>query len=208
VAPATGRTPNRGRDWIESSARLIDLAGPLAGLCARAREGPLRAERVCLRAAAADTDGRARTAAARRGAISSSCGRTPRDVSRRCQLGITIASIGLGVVGESAFEELLIGELVPKSVAISRTSETALRPLRRCGCSTSHDAAGALVRRPWKPGAASVRDTAGTGGGPRAALRRRAARVAGGEPRAWADRDEDQELAERGLALPTAGRVT
>jgi CBS domain containing-hemolysin-like protein len=74
-----------------------------------------------------------------------------------CQLGITIASIGLGVVGESAFEELLspwlgaeamiaglalagvlafavitllhvvIGELAPKSVAISRTTETALR---------------------------------------------------------------------------------
>lgn len=74
-----------------------------------------------------------------------------------CQLGITIASIGLGVAGESAFEELLspwlgaeakiaglalagtlafamitllhvvIGELAPKSVAISRTTETALR---------------------------------------------------------------------------------
>jgi CBS domain containing-hemolysin-like protein len=80
-----------------------------------------------------------------------------------CQLGITIASIGLGVVGESAFEELLgpllgseaklagialaaalafgvitllhvvVGELAPKSVAISRTTETALRvaPLMR-----------------------------------------------------------------------------
>jgi CBS domain containing-hemolysin-like protein len=74
-----------------------------------------------------------------------------------CQLGITIASIGLGVVGESAFEGLLapllgheariagiglaaalafalitllhvvIGELAPKSVAISRTTATALR---------------------------------------------------------------------------------
>jgi CBS domain containing-hemolysin-like protein len=74
-----------------------------------------------------------------------------------CQLGITIASIGLGVVGESAFENLLepvlgaeaevggiavaaalafglitvlhvvAGELAPKSVAISRTLETALR---------------------------------------------------------------------------------
>ena len=74
-----------------------------------------------------------------------------------CQLGITIASIGLGVAGESAFEELLaplpgseaklagialaaalafavitvlhvvVGELAPKSVAISRTTETALR---------------------------------------------------------------------------------
>lgn len=80
-----------------------------------------------------------------------------------CQLGITIASIGLGVVGQSAFEELLspllgadaevagialaaslafalitllhvvVGELVPKSVAISRTADTGLRvalPLR------------------------------------------------------------------------------
>jgi CBS domain containing-hemolysin-like protein len=73
-----------------------------------------------------------------------------------CQLGITIASIGLGVVGESAFEKLLspllgeeakiagvalaatlafalitllhvvVGELTPKSVAISRTTDTAL----------------------------------------------------------------------------------
>jgi magnesium and cobalt exporter, CNNM family len=74
-----------------------------------------------------------------------------------CQLGITIASIGLGVVGETAFEELLapllgpeaelagialgaalafalitllhvvVGELAPKSVAISRTTDTPLR---------------------------------------------------------------------------------
>jgi CBS domain containing-hemolysin-like protein len=74
-----------------------------------------------------------------------------------CQLGITIASIGLGVVGESAFERLLarwlgpeaeiagiavaatvafalitllhvvLGELAPKSVAISRTADTGLR---------------------------------------------------------------------------------
>lgn len=74
-----------------------------------------------------------------------------------CQLGITIASIGLGVVGEPAFEHLLtpllgsqatlggvavagalafalitllhvvVGELAPKSVAISRTTATALR---------------------------------------------------------------------------------
>lgn len=74
-----------------------------------------------------------------------------------CQLGITIASIGLGVVGKSAFEDLLtpvlgaeaevggialaatlafalitllhvvVGELAPKSVAISRTTDTALR---------------------------------------------------------------------------------
>ncbi len=80
-----------------------------------------------------------------------------------CQLGITIASIGLGVVGESAFERLLspllgaeariggialaatlafalitllhvvVGELAPKSVAISRTTATGLRvaPLMR-----------------------------------------------------------------------------
>lgn len=74
-----------------------------------------------------------------------------------CQLGITVASIGLGVVGESAFEKVLepvlgadaevagvalaaalafalitvlhvvAGELAPKSVAISRTLETSLR---------------------------------------------------------------------------------
>jgi CBS domain containing-hemolysin-like protein len=74
-----------------------------------------------------------------------------------CQLGITVASIGLGVVGESAFEKLLSpvlgseariagialaatlafslitllhvvgGELAPKSIAIARTAETSLR---------------------------------------------------------------------------------
>jgi CBS domain containing-hemolysin-like protein len=74
-----------------------------------------------------------------------------------CQLGITIASIGLGVIGQSAFEKLLspllgeegeiagiavaatlafglitllhvvVGELAPKSVAISRTVTTGLR---------------------------------------------------------------------------------
>ena len=73
-----------------------------------------------------------------------------------CQLGITLASIGLGVVGKPAFEELLrpvlgesagvagfglaagsafliitvlhvvVGELAPKSVAISRTRTTSL----------------------------------------------------------------------------------
>jgi CBS domain containing-hemolysin-like protein len=77
-----------------------------------------------------------------------------------CQLGITIASIGLGVVGEPAFERLLtpllgpeaelggvavagtlafglitllhvvVGELAPKSVAISRTTDTGLRVAR------------------------------------------------------------------------------
>ncbi len=73
-----------------------------------------------------------------------------------CQLGITLASIGLGVIGKPAFEDLLrplladgasvagfgvaaalafsiitllhvvVGELAPKSVAISRTRRTAL----------------------------------------------------------------------------------
>ena len=73
-----------------------------------------------------------------------------------CQLGITLASIGLGVVGKPAFEELLrpllgesasvagfgvaaalaflvitalhvvVGELAPKSMAISRTRNTSL----------------------------------------------------------------------------------
>jgi CBS domain containing-hemolysin-like protein len=72
-----------------------------------------------------------------------------------CQLGITIASIGLGVVGKPAFEELLepvfgptgdaayalsfafafaivtllhvvLGELAPKSLAIARNTRTAL----------------------------------------------------------------------------------
>jgi CBS domain containing-hemolysin-like protein len=73
-----------------------------------------------------------------------------------CQLGITLASLGLGVVGEAAFHDLLkpvfgdatkiagfglasavafgiitllhvvLGELAPKSVAISRTRPTAL----------------------------------------------------------------------------------
>jgi len=80
-----------------------------------------------------------------------------------CQLGITLASIGLGVVGKPAFQELLepvlgdaasiggfglaatlafsiitllhvvVGELAPKSVAISRTVRTAIlvAPLMR-----------------------------------------------------------------------------
>ncbi len=73
-----------------------------------------------------------------------------------CQLGITVASIGLGVIGKSAFEDLLhpvfghsasiagfgvaatlgfliitllhvvVGELAPKSVALSRTRRTVL----------------------------------------------------------------------------------
>jgi CBS domain containing-hemolysin-like protein len=73
-----------------------------------------------------------------------------------CQLGITVSSLGLGVIGEPAFEELLhpilgdgaaiagfamaaavafaiitllhvvVGELAPKSLAIARTSSTVL----------------------------------------------------------------------------------
>jgi CBS domain containing-hemolysin-like protein len=104
-----------------------------------------------------------------------------------CQLGITIASIGLGVVGESAFEELLapllgadarlagiaiaaalafavitllhvvVGELAPKSVAISRTTQTALRaapPLRVFYLATKplvdvFNGLGNLVLRPF-----------------------------------------------------------
>ena len=104
-----------------------------------------------------------------------------------CQLGITIASIGLGVVGESAFEKLLspllgaeaklagialaaalafavitllhvvVGELAPKSVAISRTTQTALRaapPLRVFYLATKplvdlFNGLGNLVLRPF-----------------------------------------------------------
>jgi CBS domain containing-hemolysin-like protein len=104
-----------------------------------------------------------------------------------CQLGITMASIGLGVVGESAFEKLLepviggeaevagialaaalafgvitvlhvvAGELAPKSVAISRTLETALRvaaPMRMFYLATKpvvdvFNGLGNLVLRPF-----------------------------------------------------------
>ena len=104
-----------------------------------------------------------------------------------CQLGITIASIGLGVVGESAFEKLLepilgaeaevagvalaaalafalitvlhvvLGELAPKSVAISRTLETSLRvavPMRVFYLATKplvdlFNGMGNLVLRPF-----------------------------------------------------------
>jgi CBS domain containing-hemolysin-like protein len=104
-----------------------------------------------------------------------------------CQLGITIASIGLGVVGESAFEGLLkpvlgadaevggiavaaalafglitvlhvvVGELAPKSVAISRTMQTALRvaaPMRVFYLATKplvdvFNGLGNLVLRPF-----------------------------------------------------------
>jgi len=104
-----------------------------------------------------------------------------------CQLGITIASIGLGVVGEPAFEHLLapllggnvrvagiavaglagfalmtllhvvVGELAPKSVAISRTSPVVLRlapPLRAFYLVTrpvvgTFNAMGNLLLRPF-----------------------------------------------------------
>jgi CBS domain containing-hemolysin-like protein len=104
-----------------------------------------------------------------------------------CQLGITIASIGLGVVGEPAFERLLgpwlgaeaklggiavagtlafalitllhvvVGELAPKSVAISRTTGTALRvaaPLRLFYLATKplvdlFNGLGNLILRPF-----------------------------------------------------------
>jgi CBS domain containing-hemolysin-like protein len=104
-----------------------------------------------------------------------------------CQLGITIASIGLGVVGEPAFEHLLapllgadaklggvavagtlafalitllhvvVGELAPKSVAISRTTDTGLRvapPLRLFYLATKplvdlFNGLGNLILRPF-----------------------------------------------------------
>jgi CBS domain containing-hemolysin-like protein len=104
-----------------------------------------------------------------------------------CQLGITIASIGLGVVGEPAFERLLVpllgheaklggiavagtlafalitllhvvvGELAPKSVAISRTTDTGLRvapPMRLFYLATKplvdlFNGLGNLILRPF-----------------------------------------------------------
>jgi CBS domain containing-hemolysin-like protein len=104
-----------------------------------------------------------------------------------CQLGITIASIGLGVVGEPAFQRLLtpllgaearlggiavagalafalitllhvvVGELAPKSVAISRTTDTALRiapPMRLFYLATKplvdlFNGLGNLILRPF-----------------------------------------------------------
>ena len=104
-----------------------------------------------------------------------------------CQLGITLASIGLGVVGEPAFASLLepvlgggaslagvgiagalafglitvlhvvLGELAPKSVAISRTASTVLAlatPLRLFYLATrpivdAFNALGNLVLRPF-----------------------------------------------------------
>ncbi len=104
-----------------------------------------------------------------------------------CQLGITIASIGLGVVGEPVFERMLspllgaktelggvavagtlafglitllhvvVGELAPKSVAISRTTDTALRvaaPMRAFYLATKplvdvFNGLGNLILRPF-----------------------------------------------------------
>ena len=104
-----------------------------------------------------------------------------------CQLGITIASIGLGVVGEPAFERLLtpllraeakfggvavagilafalitllhdvVGVLAPKSVAISRTTDTGLRvarPMRLFYVATKplvdlFNGVGTLILRPF-----------------------------------------------------------
>jgi CBS domain containing-hemolysin-like protein len=104
-----------------------------------------------------------------------------------CQLGITLASIGLGVVGEPAFERLLapwlgaearlggiavagtlafalitllhvvVGELAPKSVAISRTTDTGLRvapPMRLFYLATKplvdlFNGLGNLILRPF-----------------------------------------------------------
>jgi CBS domain containing-hemolysin-like protein len=104
-----------------------------------------------------------------------------------CQLGITIASIGLGVVGESAFESLLapllgaeaeiagialaaalafalitllhvvVAELAPKSIAISRTTDTSLRvapPMRLFYLATKplvelFNGLGNLILRPF-----------------------------------------------------------
>jgi CBS domain containing-hemolysin-like protein len=83
-----------------------------------------------------------------------------------CQLGITLASLGLGAIGEPAFHDLLEpllgdnaqivgfglasaiaflvitmlhvvrGELAPKSAAIARTGPLALALRRRCAPST------------------------------------------------------------------------
>jgi CBS domain containing-hemolysin-like protein len=104
-----------------------------------------------------------------------------------CQLGITIASIGLGVVGEPAFERLMtpllgteaklggvavagtlafalitllhvvVGELAPKSVAISRATDTGLRvapPMRLFYLATKplvdlFNGLGNLILRPF-----------------------------------------------------------
>jgi CBS domain containing-hemolysin-like protein len=83
-----------------------------------------------------------------------------------CQLGITISSIGLGVIGKPAFERLfeplfgplgaaayalsfgfafavitllhvVLGELAPKSLAIARNTARRSGSRRRCGSSTS-----------------------------------------------------------------------
>jgi CBS domain containing-hemolysin-like protein len=148
-----------------------------------------------------------------------------------CQLGITIASIGLGVTGESAFEELLapllgpdaevagialgaalafavitllhvvIGELAPRSVAISRTSETALRaapPMRVFYVATRplvdvFNGLGNLVLRPFGiPPAREVGHAPQSEGELLELL---------AESRQHGLIDDEQELAERGFAF-------
>ena len=79
------------------------------------------------------------------------------------QLGVTLTSLGIGALGEqalaNAFEawlatalavaiayliltylHVVIGELVPKGVALGHSEGTALRSLRRCGCSSRSSA--------------------------------------------------------------------
>ena len=149
-----------------------------------------------------------------------------------CQLGITIASIGLGVVGESAFEKLLepllgaeaevagvalaaalafglitvlhvvVGELAPKSVAISRTLETSLRvagPMRMFYLATKpvvdvFNGLGNLVLRPF--GIPPAREA---GHAPHSEQELLALLAQSGE-HGLIDAEE-QELAERGFAF-------
>ena len=141
---------NIGRD----PACVLDL---LLACALGARQRLLRGQRVRAGSAPADAGGRARAPATGGRRILCHALAHLDAYLAACQLGITIASIGLGVVGESAFEELLgplfgseaklagialaaalafavitvlhvvVGELAPKSVAISRTTETALR---------------------------------------------------------------------------------
>lgn len=149
-----------------------------------------------------------------------------------CQLGITIASIGLGVVGESAFEKLLepvfgaeaevagialsatlafalitvlhvvLGELAPKSVAISRTLDTALRvavPMRAFYLATKplvdlFNGMGNLVLRPF--GIPPAREVGHTPHSERELLELLAQSGEHGLIDA-----EEQELAERGFAF-------
>jgi CBS domain containing-hemolysin-like protein len=149
-----------------------------------------------------------------------------------CQLGITIASIGLGVVGESAFEHLLepvlgaeaelagiavaaalafalitvlhvvLGELAPKSVAISRTVQTSLwvaAPMRVFYLATKplvdlFNALGNLVLRPF--GIPPAREA---GHAPHSERELRELLVQSSEH--GLIEAEEQELAERGFAF-------